>query len=172
MYVRPARPEEYARLGDMVVRAFTAVPGIAGEHQEHLEQLRDVARRTAENTVLVAEIDGEPAGMVTFVPGPESDLAEFDDADAAGIRALGVDPRYQARGVGRALTQACLDRAAEAGKTKVVLHTTDTMAAAQRLYRSLGFERDPGRDFRAGSTVLRGFVYDFGREARNGASGD
>ncbi len=159
MRIRPAKPDEHAQLGDLVARAFAAIPGIVDQHQEHLDWLRDVAGRVQQNTVLVAEVDGEPGGIVTFVPGPDSALAEFDDVDAAGIRALGVDPTYQGRGVGRALTQACVELAAAAGKRKVILHTTDAMAAAQRLYRSLGFQRDPERDFQAGANVLRAFVY-------------
>jgi ribosomal protein S18 acetylase RimI-like enzyme len=58
---------------------------------------------------------------------------------------LGVDPAAQGHGVGAALVTACIDRAREQGLT-LILHTTNHMPAAQRLYPRLGFERCPDRD--------------------------
>lgn len=52
-----------------------------------------------------------------------------------GILDLGVDPKYQRRGIARLLLQWALERA---GKEGVPVHLSATPAAAQ-LYRSLGF---------------------------------
>jgi ribosomal protein S18 acetylase RimI-like enzyme len=51
------------------------------------------------------------------------------------------------QGVGRALVQACLDRAAELGLERVVLNTGPEMLAAQRLYEKMGFHLEPERDW-------------------------
>ena len=54
--------------------------------------------------------------------------------------------RVQGAGVGEALTRWCIDRATADGRSAVVLHTTDYMQAAQRLYRRVGFDRFPEID--------------------------
>jgi ribosomal protein S18 acetylase RimI-like enzyme len=61
------------------------------------------------------------------------------------IRLLAVDPALQGRGIGEALVNACIERARQQGLT-MVLHTTQHLAAAQRLYTRMGFVRRPERD--------------------------
>ena len=61
-------------------------------------------------------------GGVTYVPGPASRWAEFDDADAAGIRMLAVAPDARGRG-GRGAQPA--SHAPAAGRGQIVLHSTD-----------------------------------------------
>lgn len=158
MEIRPPDPSEHDALAALAVRAYVAVPGIE-RYADHLGELRDVAGRVHDNVVLVAYIGGRPVGLVTYVPGHDSPLAEFEDRDAAGIRALAVDPGYQRRGIGRALTVACLDQARADGRRLVVLHTTDELVAAHKLYGSMGFERDPARDYSADGINLSGYVY-------------
>ena len=142
--VRPVRPEEHAAVGDLTVRAYEALPGaVLGEYAD---ELRDVASRAAVVDVLVAvDDDGALVGGVTYVPGL-GPYAEFGDEDAAGIRMLAVDPEHQRRGVGRILTEVCMQRARESGRARIVLHSTPWMPAAHRLYESLGFVRAPERD--------------------------
>lgn len=48
--------------------------------------------------------------------------------------------------MGRRLVEECVQVARRAGKEAATLHTTQRMAAAQRIYRFLGFRRDPSRD--------------------------
>jgi GNAT superfamily N-acetyltransferase len=118
-----------------------------------------VAGRAAGADVLVA-VDGDGAvlGGVTYVPDPSSPWAEFEDTDAAGIRMLAVAPEAQGRGVGEALTRACIDRAVAAGRGQVMLHSTDWMTTAHRIYERLGFQRDPSFDRQIDEELwLRGF---------------
>jgi hypothetical protein len=44
--VRPARPEECARLGDLVVAAYEAIGALEGD-DEYVPELRDVAAGSA-----------------------------------------------------------------------------------------------------------------------------
>ena len=69
------------------------------------------------------------------------------EGNEAAIRMLGVDPAVQKRGTGRALLQACLDRACDLGRDALFLHSTPWMEAAHRLYATAGFVRVPGRDW-------------------------
>lgn len=165
--IRVARPGDYAALGELTLAAYASVDPSTLEG-DYPEELRDVAGRAAGAEVLVAvEVagDGEATGTrgpvlggVTYVPGPDSPSAEFTEPDAAGIRMLAVAPDARGRGVGEALTRACIDRARTAGRGQILLHSTDRMTVAHRLYQRLGFERDLSLDWEPEPGVnLRGF---------------
>jgi GNAT superfamily N-acetyltransferase len=146
--IRPVRPEEYEALGELTVAAYHSVP-IAVEHQDEYDiQLRDVRRRADTSCVLVAVgPEGELLGGVTYVRGPDDPYAEALVMGEVGMRMLAVDPARHGRGIGRALTQACLDRARDAGRRRLLLHTGTWMPNAVALYEKMGFAREPGRDF-------------------------
>jgi ribosomal protein S18 acetylase RimI-like enzyme len=55
---------------------------------------------------------------------------------------LVVDPAWRGGGIGRSLVGAALERARRAQAPAVGLHTSPIMAAALRLYASLGFVRE------------------------------
>lgn len=145
MKIRDARPDDYEQIGQLTVDAYNDInPHAMGGGYD--EELRDVARRARDCAVLVAVDDGDVVGAVTYVPGPDTSLSEFDDADAAGIRMLAVAPHRQGAGAGAALTQACLDRARAEGRRKIVLHSTDLMKVARAMYERRGFVRAEDRD--------------------------
>jgi ribosomal protein S18 acetylase RimI-like enzyme len=54
---------------------------------------------------------------------------------------LVVDPTTRGRGLGRALTDACIARARRDGATVIALHTSPIMTVALPMYRRLGFEQ-------------------------------
>ncbi len=161
--VRPVEPQEYGAVGDVTVAAYGRIAGYSPSEGYETE-LRDVAGR-AETAEVIVAVDGagRVVGGVTFVAdfGP---LAEFEGTDESGMRMLAVDPAAQGRGVGRLLAQACIDRAREDGRARLVLHTTRAMTAAHRLYRGLGFRRVPERDLRTpGGLALEAYVLELGR---------
>ncbi len=148
MDIRPVRPEEHQALGDLTVAAYVAIDPAVVDDDDYAGELRDVAGRAADAEVLVA-VDGSGTvlGGVTYVPGPDSPWAEFSEADGAGIRMLAVAPEAQGRGIGEALSRACVDRARCAGRSQIVLHSTDRMTIAHRLYERMGFARDASLDW-------------------------
>jgi ribosomal protein S18 acetylase RimI-like enzyme len=148
MNVRPITAGEYERAGDVVVAAYTALPGdhMSGGYER---ELRDVERRSKEAVVLVAEVDGEIIGAVTYVNDPASPWGASEGMEPGEglIRMLAVDPTFQGGGVGGALVDACVEQARREGKRAMVLHTTPWMTTAHRLYERRGFRRLPERDF-------------------------
>jgi ribosomal protein S18 acetylase RimI-like enzyme len=106
--------------------------------------------------VLVAVEDGRILGSVTVeLDGRTEDESEEPLAtDEAHLRMLGVDPSARRRGVARMLMETSLERAAEAGKRRVTLHTTERMKAAQAMYERMGFRRTPDRVFPDGFVLL------------------
>jgi ribosomal protein S18 acetylase RimI-like enzyme len=163
MRIRPLRAEHHDAVGELTVEAYARVDPATVE-TGYDEELRDVAARSDGVEILVA-VDGDGdrpgeriLGAVTYVPGPDSPGAEFTDGDAAGIRMLAVAIDARRRGVGEALTMACIERARAAGRGQIVLHSTDRMTAAHRLYLRLGFVRDPSLDWEGAPGLwLRGF---------------
>jgi putative acetyltransferase len=84
--------------------------------------------------LLVALVDGAPAGCGAFRPLPEA-----DDAGACEMKRLFVRPAFRRLGLGRTLAQALMDRATQAGHAVMLLDTLDEMGSARGLYASLGF---------------------------------
>jgi GNAT superfamily N-acetyltransferase len=144
--IREIRPEEYEALGELTVRAYAAVPGAADT--DYFPELRNVARRAALLPVLVAvAVDGRLLGGVAYVSGPGTPYAESQRPDEAGFRMLAVEPSEGGRGIGRALAEACIARARAAGRGGMAIYSRPTRSFAHRLYDSLGFARDPSRDW-------------------------
>jgi ribosomal protein S18 acetylase RimI-like enzyme len=157
--VREARPEEHALLGQLVVAAYRSLPEF--DEPGYEPELRDVERRAREAVVLVAvdDVDGAVLGCITYVPGLDSPWAELLEPGEAAIRMLAVDPAAQGRGAGTALTVACIERARDAGRTAIFLHSLPYMRAAQAIYARLGFSRRPDRDWEPAPGIrLLGFA--------------
>ncbi|MEU1475743.1 GNAT family N-acetyltransferase [Streptomyces sp. NPDC001668] len=145
--IRPADPTDYELLGDITARAYLndGLLAFGDEDDWYLEELKNVAKRAESAEVLVAAADDRILGGVTYVPdgGPMSEIARPGEAE---IRMLAVSHAARGRGVGQALVQACVDRAAAAG-SDIVLCTQPTMHTAHRIYERLGFTRVPERDW-------------------------
>lgn len=148
MEVREVLADEAERVGELVVEAYRALEeGPAVEDGGYGAELRAVARRAREAAVLVAVEGPDILGCVTYVPDERSPLAEDMQPGEAGIRMLAVAPDRQRLGVGRALVEACVERARRDGRVWVFLHSGAWMKAAHALYGSLGFVRVPDRDW-------------------------
>lgn len=85
-----------------------------------------------DGTILLAEVNGEPVGVVAVQP--------LDDEDACEMKRLYVMPECRNQGIGRALASAIVEKARELGYDVMRLDTVASMTAARRLYQSLGFE--------------------------------
>lgn len=143
--VREVRPDEMDPLGELTIAAYRD----AGETDEaYYPELRDLAQRAALVPVLVAveSETGRILGGVTYVPGP-GPYHEGEFGDMAALRMLAVAADARRRGVGRALVEAVIARARAEGRPGVCLFSRPFMTAAQRLYGSLGFTRQPQHDW-------------------------
>jgi GNAT superfamily N-acetyltransferase len=141
--IRHAAHAELDRLADLCVSAYA--PFVSGDHA-YVATLRDVARRAADAELLVAADAGHVLGTVTFVPdgGPLGEIAGPNEAE---FRMLAVDPVAQGRGVGTTLLQRVLDDSRRRGRSGVVCSSLPEMRAAHQIYRRLGLEREPQRDW-------------------------
>lgn len=85
-------------------------------------------------------IDGnEIIGMAYLIPhGNPWDVFK---SEWSYIRMVGVNPKYQGKGIAKTLTQMCIDYAKETKEKTIALHTSEEMHAARHLYESLGFKQ-------------------------------
>ena len=163
--IRDLRPGEAGALGQLLVEVYAGLEGFPTpeEQPNYYGMLADIGRFTARKgaRVLVALTSGgELAGGVVYF----GDMAEYGSGgtatavrNASGIRLLGVSPRFRGLGAGRALTSACIDLAREQGHAEVILHTTQAMQIAWRLYEQLGFRRSQDLDFLQQDPQVYGF---------------
>lgn len=155
--IREVRPAEYTALGALTIAAYEAL--YAGDVDSgYAAELFDVARRAAESTVLVAVADGEIVGGLNYTSGPGTYWSGTGGDEEAGIRMLAVAPAAQGRGFGTALVDACVRRAEAENRSRLSLHTMETMTTAQRIYGRAGFKRAPGRDFQGETYRLIAYV--------------
>jgi GNAT superfamily N-acetyltransferase len=152
--VRPATPDEFEEAGRVTADAYREFAD-SDSWDRYLGKIADVGSRAQLAPVLVALEDAMVLGTLTL----ELDR-RIDDDDPplppgeAHIRMLGVAPAARGRGVARALIDAAFDLARDAGRTRISLHTTQRMRAAQAMYEALGFERLPDRVFPDGFVLL------------------
>ena len=154
MEIRRVRPDEYGEAGRVTADAYREFAD-SDDWDRYLRKIADVGGRAEIASVLAAVEDGEILGTLTL----ELDRRIDDDEPPlppgeAHIRMLGVAPGARGRGVARALLEASFRLAREAGRTRISLHTTLRMRAAQAMYDALGFERLPDRVFPDGFVLL------------------
>lgn len=155
--IREATTDEHDEAGNVTAGAYAefARPG-DGDWETYLARIADVSGRAARTTILVA-VDGDRiVGSATLeltarVEEPEDPPLHPREAH---IRMLGVDPADRGRGVGTLLMETCERLATAQGKTLMTLHTTQRMAAAQRMYERLGYVRGEDRVFPDGFVLL------------------
>lgn len=85
--------------------------------------------------LLMALVDGMPAGCVAMRP-----LPDVDHTNACEMKRLFVRRAYRRLGLGRQLAQQLMDLATQAGYSCMLLDTLDDMETARGLYQTLGFE--------------------------------
>lgn len=89
------------------------------------------------STCFVCEYENEIVGMAFLVPSGNTFL--YFQSDWSYIRYVGVNPAFSGNGIGKKLTQQCIDKAKETGEKTIALHTSEFQDAARHIYESLGF---------------------------------
>jgi RimJ/RimL family protein N-acetyltransferase len=139
--VRTARPNDASalvELGDEVGREpegwLIASAGwrTIGDERRYLRAVR----RLPDAAVLVADDDGRIVGRLS--------IARDQHPASKHVADLGlmVAASHRRRGIGRALLEAAVEWAREAGVSKLELHVFPHNEPAIRLYEEFGFERE------------------------------
>jgi GNAT superfamily N-acetyltransferase len=156
MEIRPVRPEEYEQAGQVTADAYRE--HVRDERDEdwraYLGEIADVRGRSEIATVLAAVEDGRVLGTATVeLDTPITDGEPPMATGEARLRMLGVDPAARGRGAGQALLEGAIEAARAAGRTRMILNTTNAMVAAHRLYERNGFIREDDVVFDSGFSM-------------------
>lgn len=145
-HVRPIRPDDHPRVGDLLVAAYDAVGAFDDPYRRFLADPDGWVTGCTEVLVAV-DADDVPIGCVAFVlPGDAEFEGTRPPAGDAGFRFLAVAPEAQGSGAGSALVDAVTDRARACGCRRVAIHTMEFMTGAHRLYARRGFVHRPDLD--------------------------
>lgn len=92
-----------------------------------------------ESAAFVCTEKEKVVGMA-FLIGSGNPTDIFQD-DWAYIRMVGVHPEYTGRGIAKALTLLCIQKAKDLHEKTIALHTSEFMDAARHLYEQVGFRK-------------------------------
>jgi ribosomal protein S18 acetylase RimI-like enzyme len=143
MLIERASPEDWdecrrIRLAALAESPMAFAATLADEQDLGEKDWR--AQLTNGTTFLARGVDHRVLGTVTAIPDAYA-------ADLLHLVAMYVVPEARGRGYGRALVDAVVHAAEEAGAKGVVLAVASGNDRAERLYRAAGF-RPTGRSFR------------------------
>lgn len=86
----------------------------------------------------ICEVDKQIVGMAYLVS--KGNPTDIFDKDWCYIRMVGVDPKYSGNGIGKRLTQMCIDFAKMNNEDVIALHTSEFMNTARHIYEKMGFK--------------------------------
>ena len=127
-------------LNRLAVSAFEQFRHLYEDWPAMLAGLSKTSALSASGEIIVAELQRKFAGAVAYF-GPDSQKAAFFDQRWPIIRMLVVDPAFRGKGIGQALSDACIARARRDGAPVIALHTSPIMSVALPMYLRMGFAK-------------------------------
>ena len=163
--IRNATPGEFDEIGRLMVLVYSQLEGFPKESEQpgYYKMLYNVGELTnnpgTELLVAVSSEDKIVGGVVYFnnVQYYGSGGTATKEKNAAGFRLLAVDPFTRGQGIGKLLTNECIRKAKEKKHSQVIIHSTNAMQTAWKMYESLGFKRSEDLDFLQGELPVFGF---------------
>ena len=127
-------------LNRLAVSAFEQFRHLYEDWPAMLAGLSKTSALSASGEIIVAELQSKFAGAVAYF-GPNSQKAALFDQRWPIIRMRGVDPAFRGKGIGQALSDACIARARRDGAPIIALHTSPIMSVALPMYLRMGFAK-------------------------------
>ncbi|MBA4853836.1 GNAT family N-acetyltransferase [Emticicia sp. BO119] len=163
--VRNARPEEYDRVGELMVRVYSQLEGFPKpeEQPQYYAMLANIGtlplKPGTEILVAIDKNDKIAGGAVYF-----NDMQYYgsggiatEEKNASGFRLLAVEQSRRGEGIGKLLTRICIEKAIANGTQQVIIHSTRAMQTAWQMYEKMGFARSEDLDFMQGELPVFGF---------------
>lgn len=163
--VRQARPEEFSAIGQLMVDVYSQLEGFPRQTEQPgyyamLQNIGEITKKPHTELLVAVTSEGKIAGAVVYF----SDMSSYGSGgtatsqkNASGFRLLAVNPEVRGMGIGKLLTQACIEKAREDGNQQLIIHSTEFMKVAWKMYEKMGFKRSEDLDFMQGKLPVFGF---------------
>ena len=139
--IRHFFPEDAAAVNAVALEAFEQYQGAYNDWETLSRAVGSMASLAQEAEIIVAEDSQRGVvGAVAYCPPHSRPRADFFEPEWPIIRMLVVDPEHRGKGIGRSLTQECVDRARRIQAPLVSLHTSPVMEVALGMYLRMGFQ--------------------------------
>jgi ribosomal protein S18 acetylase RimI-like enzyme len=136
--IRDFAPRDAEAVNAVALAAFEQFRGEYSDWPEFSKTVGAMASLADGGEVIVATRDDRIVGAVAYM-GPGAPKADIFHPAWPVIRMLVVDPAERGHGVGRMLTDECIQRARRDGAREIALHTSRIMRVALALYLRSGF---------------------------------
>ena len=110
-----------------------------GKMNTSLESDKTLTTLIEKSVVYICEKESEIIGMIYFVSSVNA--TELFKDDWSYIRFLGVNTKFRGNGIGKKLTDLCIDYAKNTDEKYIALHTSEFMGVARRIYEERGFKK-------------------------------
>lgn len=163
--VRNAKTGEFPAIGSLMVQVYSQLNGFPGplEQPNYYKTLANIGEFTqkpkTELLVAVSE-EGKVVGGVVYFADMEyygSGGTATQVKNASGFRLLAVDPSARGLGIGKLLTIECINKTAVNNNTQLIIHSTQSMKIAWKMYENMGFKQSNDLDFMQGELPVFGF---------------
>nr|WP_299343911.1 bifunctional helix-turn-helix transcriptional regulator/GNAT family N-acetyltransferase [Allomuricauda sp.] len=163
--IRLARPSEFKSIGDLLVQVYSRLEGFPKPHEhldyyQYLSTVGELTQKTGVELWVAVSEKEEILGAVLYFSIMEhygSGGSASQQKNASGFRLLAVSERARGLGIGKALIEACISKARKDGNAELIIHSTEYMSVAWKMYERLGFKKSPDLDFNQAGVSVYGF---------------
>jgi len=160
--IREAYSKEFNELGKLMVSVYSQIEGFPSKakipgYYEVLNNIGLLSEKSESKLLVAVSSENELLGGVVYFGRMEHYGVATNEDRTSGIRFLAVNSSARGMGIGRALTETCIKIAKNKNHSQVILHTTDAMPIARRLYEKMGFKRSSDLDFEKQKFMVYGF---------------
>jgi GNAT superfamily N-acetyltransferase len=163
--IRNAQPAEFNDIGKLMVRVYSQLEGFPKEDEQPnyyktLLNIGDFIHKPGTELLVAVSSEQTIVGGVLFFNNMQhygSGGTATTEKNAAGFRLLAVDPQVQGKGIGKLLTQACIQKTKDQQLPQLIIHSTKAMQTAWKMYEAIGFRRSADLDFKQGELEVFGF---------------
>jgi len=163
--IREANSTEFKEIGELMVHVYSQLEGFPTKFEQpnYYKMLANIGELTKQPKVklLIAVTSfGKISGGVVYF----GDMKYYGsggtatlEKNASGFRLLAVDSNARGQKIGKNLTKACIQIAKEENQNQLIIHTTNSMKIAWKMYENIGFKRSKDLDFLQGELPVFGF---------------
>ncbi len=163
--IREAKSKEFHEIGKLLVRVYAQLPDFPNEidqpdYYKTLANVGDFTQSPGVKLLVASTAKNKIGGAVLYFGNMKyygSGGSAPKQKNTAGFRLLAVDHDARGHGLGKRLSERCIEIARKENQGQMIIHTTGAMQLAWRMYERMGFKRSEDLDFMQGELKVFGF---------------